>query len=564
VGLALFGAPAALALGNDPSPAQAIAELNAWRAQVGEEPVSSADVATWDQGCADHNQYEQDNGTLTHFENSSLPGYTPLGDTAGPDSVLAESVSAPNPTPEAALLPATTWDSAVFHRVAVLEPRLANIGFNATTFQSGSTYRSWACLWDQNMNSNDEPPTALDDTRTTPSLALYPSPANGATYVPTVFPAGTETPNPATETGVPAGATLGWLLNVEINGPWPDGGGGGIVWADVTSASLENDATRATVPIVVSQCGDTPCSASGTTCAAPSTALGCYFGGGFGILPLEALSPDTTYHVSATGTVTNDTNPGSPVPYPFTESWCFSTGPTYTASTDCHAAAPGTGGSEAGAWPLNVSVTGDGSVAGDGLSCPGTCSEGLSNGSVVTLTETPAAGRKFLGWSSGACSGTSNTCELVAYATASVAAAFSGSTAPGGSGHAGPPTISGESLSIPKHGGRLAFTVHAGSGGPAIKSLAVSLPHGLSFATKSSSVKKGVHGSGRFKAKVRSGTLTLSFNPATGRFKVTVARPEFMVRKSVAGKHGLHLTIVVRVIDTTGKTTTIRLPFTFH
>jgi hypothetical protein len=120
---ALLAAPSALA---DPTPDQAIAELNAWRGQLGEGLVSTTSVPAWNMGCQHHNNYEQQNNTLTHFETFGNPGYTDDGHVAGPDSVLAEEFSSPGPLPDNQLVPGPVWDSAVFHRVALLQPRLAN------------------------------------------------------------------------------------------------------------------------------------------------------------------------------------------------------------------------------------------------------------------------------------------------------------------------------------------------------------------------------------------------------------------------------------------------------
>ncbi len=56
-----------------------------------------------------------------------------------------------------------------------------------------------------------------------------------------------------------------------------------------------------------------------------------------------------------------------------------------------------------------------------GISCPSTCSASFPQGTMVTLTATPATNYYFGGWS-GSCSGT--TCSLTISATASVSAAF--------------------------------------------------------------------------------------------------------------------------------------------
>jgi hypothetical protein len=331
LGALVVASPAALA---DPTPAQAVAELNSWRAQVGEQPVSTADVAGFDTGCQHHNNYENLNGpALSHPETMGNPGYTSDGAVAGPDSVLAEEISEPAATPDSHMLPGPVWDGAVFHRAALLQPRLANTGFNSSTFDDGGAFYSWQCMWVQNMQSDPSTlttPPAIDQTRTTPTLTLYPSPANGSYDVPTKFPGG-ESPDPASETGVPPGATLGWLMNVEINGPWTDSY---FASARGVTASLEPDGTSNQVPVAVSQCGPSGCGGSG------GTTLGLYFNGGFGIFPEQPLAANTLYHATATGTVTDFQQSKD---YPFNISWCFSTGSSYKTSSDCHATTTGAG-----------------------------------------------------------------------------------------------------------------------------------------------------------------------------------------------------------------------------
>ena len=194
----------------DPTPAQAVTNVNTWRNEVGENLVSATTVPAWNTGCAHHNNYERQNGNaLTHSEVSGNPGYTTDGAIAGSNSVIANSFSEPDPTPVASLLPSPTWDGAVFHRAALLDPRLAQVGFDSLTVNEGGQWWSFDCLWLQNQDSN--PPQALDNARTTVGLTLYPSPGNGAYHVPTTFP-GNEFPDPAQESGVSPGTHLGWLL----------------------------------------------------------------------------------------------------------------------------------------------------------------------------------------------------------------------------------------------------------------------------------------------------------------------------------------------------------------
>jgi hypothetical protein len=159
---ALVVAPAAAAASNDPTPAQAITELNTWRTELGEQPASRTDVTAWDTGCQHHNNYDDLNGTLTHQEQSGNQGYSSDGAEAGLDSVLAEEISIDTPTSEDHLLPGPVWDGAVFHRAALLEPRLANIGFDSTTVPHNSQYETWICLWLQNQPT-DPPRSSVGD-----------------------------------------------------------------------------------------------------------------------------------------------------------------------------------------------------------------------------------------------------------------------------------------------------------------------------------------------------------------------------------------------------------------
>lgn len=83
-------------------------------------------------------------------------------------------------------------------------------------------------------------------------------------------------------------------------------------------------------------------------------------------------------------------------------------------------------------FPLAVlkAGTGQGTVtsAPAGIDCGADCGESYAQGSVVTLTATPAAGSTFTGWS-GACTGTGN-CVVTMNAAQSVTATFDTQTFP--------------------------------------------------------------------------------------------------------------------------------------
>ena len=76
---------------------------------------------------------------------------------------------------------------------------------------------------------------------------------------------------------------------------------------------------------------------------------------------------------------------------------------------------------------LTVGDTGDGSgtvsSAPAGIDCGSTCVAGFPQNQNVTLTETPASGSVFTGWS-GDCSGTSTTCQVTLSTARSVQASF--------------------------------------------------------------------------------------------------------------------------------------------
>ncbi|HEY7604887.1 MAG TPA: hypothetical protein VH760_11555 [Gaiellaceae bacterium] len=81
-------------------------------------------------------------------------------------------------------------------------------------------------------------------------------------------------------------------------------------------------------------------------------------------------------------------------------------------------------------FTLTVSVTGNGTVTGGGISCGSgatTCSSaGHATNSIVTLTAAPSAGAAFTGWGGGTCTGTTTTCTVTFNAAKTVTASFSG------------------------------------------------------------------------------------------------------------------------------------------
>ena len=73
---------------------------------------------------------------------------------------------------------------------------------------------------------------------------------------------------------------------------------------------------------------------------------------------------------------------------------------------------------------VNVNPVNGGRITGPGINCGADCSESVSAGSNITLTAVPSSSYwKFTGWS-GACSGTSTTCNITVNADTSVTANF--------------------------------------------------------------------------------------------------------------------------------------------
>src|SRR6185437_604932 len=73
---------------------------------------------------------------------------------------------------------------------------------------------------------------------------------------------------------------------------------------------------------------------------------------------------------------------------------------------------------------VEIDGTGQGTVTGGGINCPGTCSAGETPQSSVTLAATPAPGSTFTGWS-GACAGT-GACTVALPYDQNVIATFAG------------------------------------------------------------------------------------------------------------------------------------------
>ena len=84
-------------------------------------------------------------------------------------------------------------------------------------------------------------------------------------------------------------------------------------------------------------------------------------------------------------------------------------------------------GAVAAGFVVTVATTGTGTgtvvSSPAGITCPGTCVQSFTTGTVLTLTATPAPGSSFSGWSGGGCVGTA-PCILTGNVPVTVTATF--------------------------------------------------------------------------------------------------------------------------------------------
>lgn len=92
-----------------------------------------------------------------------------------------------------------------------------------------------------------------------------------------------------------------------------------------------------------------------------------------------------------------------------------------------------------------IAGTGSGTVSGGPISCPGSCSASVAQGSNVQLTATPGGGSTFVGWSGSGCSGTSTICTVSMSDNQTAVAEFEPVTPPPPGQHTLAVTISGPS-----------------------------------------------------------------------------------------------------------------------
>ncbi|MGB0890400.1 MAG: CAP domain-containing protein [Solirubrobacterales bacterium] len=268
--VALCAAPGASA---GPSPRTALGDLNQMRAASGLPRVRSVQ-RKWNKGCKLHNNYMRRTGEFSHRQRRSSRYYTRLGALAAARSVIAQ--------PSA--LPTRAFGDTIYHRLAMLQPRLIRIGYSG---QFGHT-----CLQVLSGVSN----AASVRIR---SAVAYPWPANGQTGLDPTF-SQNEWPDPRAD--APGATRLGTPITFSVNGPWRN-------WKTaksyVTSMSLVDELGQS-IPVSASDA---------------SSRNRAYLYGGFALLPRRGLSKNTWYTARASGYVAY-----RGARYPVTASTRFKTG----------------------------------------------------------------------------------------------------------------------------------------------------------------------------------------------------------------------------------------------
>jgi subtilase family serine protease len=132
--------------------------------------------------------------------------------------------------------------------------------------------------------------------------------------------------------------------------------------------------------------------------------------------------------------------------------------------------------------------------------------------------------------------------------------------------------VSAQSAKVSGLGNRkpkLSFTLNAGANAPALKSVAITLPKGLSFAGKAKTVTKGVtlkSGAKKlpFTPAVKRGVLSLVFKAATPSASLTLAKPAITISKGEATAIRTHKvkTLVFKLKTTNASKQTASLTIT--
>jgi hypothetical protein len=271
--------PQSASAATNPDAQAGVASLNSLRTAVGVPPVTHDPAQS--AGCRQHAAYYARTGHIGHEELPGDPGYTTLGDNAAASSNLAYGVSP--------FTGAADWTDAVYHRIAMLYPRLADSGYWAE--------HGIACL---GVLGTMRGPTVKQ-------LTAYPYPTDGQLGLPVSFGCN-ERPNPCSAVkGASASRPPGSILSVQFDSPQDQ-----VDASTVRSASLRADGEPKAVSVVVQDARDK---------------ISPYLRGGLAIIPRRPLKISTWYTARVSGTVSTSDYVDGAVRTPFAVTWRFQTGP---------------------------------------------------------------------------------------------------------------------------------------------------------------------------------------------------------------------------------------------
>ena len=278
--LVLLAAVPAAPAASAPSAGDGVRSLNALRARVGVQPVRYDPAQS--AACRRHASYYALTGHVGHEELPEDPGYSAEGDRAARTSNLAYG--------DSPFVGAGDWAGAVYHRIAMLHPRLATSGYWA---ENGI-----ACL---GVLGAERGPAVSQ-------LTAYPYPADGQQGLPISFGCN-ERPNPCSAfPGASAKRPMGSILSVQFDAPQDS-----VDAATVDSATLTADGSAGPVVTAVQD--------------AESGSIAPYLRGGLAILPRSPLKAGTWYMARVTGTVSLSDVAAGVIEQPFDVTWRFQTGP---------------------------------------------------------------------------------------------------------------------------------------------------------------------------------------------------------------------------------------------
>lgn len=255
------------------SPRSALNDLNAMRVASG-VPRVRATSSKLNKGCRLHNLYMRRTGSFGHYQSRASRYYTRLGARAAARSVIAQPGA----------LPTRAFGGTIYHRLALLQPRLKRTGYS-------SNY-GFTCL--QVLSSVSNAASAR-----TAEVTTYPWPASGMVGLDPRF-SKNEWPDPLND--APGATQLGTPITFAVNGPWQ-------FWnlseSVVTSATLTSESGQS-IAVSVSDA---------------NSPNGRYLQGGFALLPRRVLPAETWHTATASGYINYEG-----ASYPFTTSTRFRTG----------------------------------------------------------------------------------------------------------------------------------------------------------------------------------------------------------------------------------------------